>query len=201
MVIRKVVAAVGSRVPSASPIRGKPPIEDLAAAFATFLAGLKYTDGTSVPLVDVVGHSMAGLIIRSYLSGKQSGGAVFNPPVAPVIRKAVFLASTNFGSDLGRLYPLDSQIEELASGSQFLFDLGTWNQGTDDLRGVDALALAGNAGSEIMTGFDDGVVALTSASINFAEPGRTRVVPYCHIDGGGIIGLAGFCPLSAKGIA
>jgi uncharacterized protein (TIGR03437 family) len=182
-------------------VSGKPPIEDLAAAFGTFLAGLKYTDGTSVPVVDVVGHSMGGLIIRSYLSGKQSSGAVFQPPASPLIRKAVFLASPNFGSGLGLLYPIDSQVSELASGSQFLFDLGTWNQGTDDLRGVDALALAGNAGSEVMTGFDDGVVALTSASIGFAEAGRTRVVPYCHIDGGGIISLLGFCPFSAKGIA
>src|SRR5271165_6960753 len=81
-------------------VSGKPPIENLAAAFSTFLAGLKYVDGTSVPLVDVVGHSMGGLIIRSYLSGKQSGGAAFNPPSAPIIRKAVFLASPNFGSGL-----------------------------------------------------------------------------------------------------
>src|SRR5271157_3627124 len=41
-------------------VAGKPPIEDLAAAFGTFVAGLKYTDGTSVPVVDVVGHSMGG---------------------------------------------------------------------------------------------------------------------------------------------
>jgi len=181
-------------------VAGKPSIEVLAQAFASFLAGLKYTDGTSVPVVDVVGHSMGGLIIRAYLSGKQSG-AVFQPPATPVIRKAVFLASANFGSGLGLLYPLDAQITELASGSQFLFDLGTWNQGTDDLRGVDALALAGNAGSAVMAGFDDGVVALTSASIGFAEVGRTRVVPYCHIPGGGIISIFGFCPFDAKGIA
>ncbi len=199
----QVLAAsgIGSAFFDNCSVAGKPPIEDLATAFGTFLAGLKYTDGTSVPVVDVVSHSMGGLIVRSYLSGKQSGGAVFQPPPAPMIRKAVFLASPNFGSGLALLYPLDSQISELASGSQFLFDLGTWNQGTDDLRGVDALALAGNAGSEIMSGFDDGVVALTSASIAFAEPARTRVVPYCHIDGGGIISIFGFCPFSAKGIA
>lgn len=182
-------------------VPGKPGIEDLAQAFGTFLAGLKYADGSSVPVVDVVAHSMGGLIVRSYLSGKQSSGAVFQPPIAPVIRKAVFLATPHFGSGLGLLYPLDTQVSELSSGSPFLFDLGTWNQGTDDLRGVDALALAGNAGSEVMSGFDDGVVALTSASVNFAEPGRTRVVPYCHIDGGGIISIAGFCPFGAKGIA
>ena len=50
-------------------------------------------------------------------------------------------------------------------------------------------------------GFDDGVVALTSASLRFYLPGRTRVVPYCHIDGGGIISLFDLCPGSAKGIA
>ena len=35
-------------------------IEDLAAAFAKFLSGLSYTDGTPVDQVDVVAHSMGG---------------------------------------------------------------------------------------------------------------------------------------------
>jgi uncharacterized protein (TIGR03437 family) len=182
-------------------VAGRPAIEDLGKAFGTFLTGLRYTDGTSVPMVDVVAHSMGGLIVRSYLSGKQTGGAVFQPPVAPLIRKAVFIATPHFGSGLGILFGSYTQSKDLGSGSHFLFDLGTWNQGTDDLRGVDALALAGNAGSEVMSGFDDGVVALTSAAIGFAESGRTRVVPYCHIEGSGIIGIAGFCPFSAPAIA
>jgi len=76
----------------------------------------------------------------------------------------------------------------MALGSQFLFDLNTWNQGTDDLSGVDALAIAGNGGiglesvlaGSFLSGFDDGVVELTSASIGFAIGGRTRIVPDCH---------------------
>ena len=182
-------------------VAGKPSIEDLGKAFGTFLSGLRYTDGSKVPVVDVIGHSMGGLILRAYLSGKQTGGAVFQPPAAPVIRKAIFLATPHFGSGLGLIFGSDTQSQELASGSQFLFDLGTWNQGTDDLRGVDALALAGNAGSEVMTGFDDGVVALSSASIGFVQPGRTRVVPYCHTSADGILIALGLCSSGSKPIA
>jgi uncharacterized protein (TIGR03437 family) len=53
---------------------------------------------------------------------------------------------------------------------------------------VDALAVAGDGGTGLesvlagsfLSGFDDGVVELTSASIGFAITGRTRVVPDCH---------------------
>jgi uncharacterized protein (TIGR03437 family) len=179
-------------------------IEDLAAAFATFLANLKYTSGQPVETVDVVAHSMGGLVLRSYLSGKQAASGVFQPPAATHVRKAVFLASTNFGTGIASLLPLSTQVDEMASGSSFLFGLDTWNQGTDDLRGIDAVAAAGNAGSGGLgntAGFDDGVVTLTSASLRFYQPGRTRVIPYCHIDGGGIITLFSLCPGNAKGIA
>jgi hypothetical protein len=45
-----------------------PPIETLGAAFGQFLASLRYTNGTPVPMVDVVAHSMGGLIVRRRLS-------------------------------------------------------------------------------------------------------------------------------------
>jgi uncharacterized protein (TIGR03437 family) len=184
-------------------------IEDLAAAFATFLSGLQYTNGRPVQTVDVVAHSMGGLVLRSYLSGKQNTAGVFQPPAATHVRKAVFLASPNFGTPIASLaiaslLGFTQQLDEMASGSSFLFGLGTWNQGTDDLRGVDAVAAAGNAGIGGLsepTGFDDGVVPLTSASLRFYLPGRTRVVPYCHIDGGGIVTAFGLCPGDAQGIA
>jgi len=179
-------------------------IEDLAAAFATFLAGLKYTSGQLVETVDVVSHSMGGLVLRAYLSGKQDKPGVFQPPASTHVRKAVFLASPNFGTPVASVLPVSNQVSEMASGSSFLFGLDTWNQGTDDLRGVDAVAAAGNAGSGGLgntAGFDDGVVPLTSAALRFYLPGRTRVVPYCHIDGGGIITVFDLCPGNAKGIA
>jgi uncharacterized protein (TIGR03437 family) len=169
-----------------------PPIETLGAAFGQFLASLTYTDGTPVPLADVVAHSMGGLIVRAYLSGMQLAAAgmpaTFNPPAVPRIRKAIFLATPHFGTDVASILGDDTQTHEMSLGSQFLFDLNTWNQGTDDLTGVDALAVAGNGGTGLesvlagsfLSGFDDGVVELTSASIGFAITGRTRVVPDCH---------------------
>ncbi len=183
---------------------GTATIEDLAASFATFLTGLQYTNGQPVETVDVVTHSMGGLVLRSYLSGKQDTAGVFQPPAATRVRKAVFLASPNFGTPIASLLGVSTQVDEMASGSVFLFGMATWNDATDDLRGVDAVAEAGNAGSGGTgnpAGFDDGVVPLTSASLQFYLPGRTRVVPYCHIPGGGIVSDFGLCPSDAQGIA
>jgi uncharacterized protein (TIGR03437 family) len=179
-------------------------IEDLAGAFASFLGALRFTNGQSVETVDVVAHSMGGLVLRCYLSGKQNTAGAFQPPSVTNVRKAIFLATPHFGTPIASLVPLVEQLEEMASGSAFVFDLDTWNDGTDDLRGVDAIAAAGNAGTGLLTGtaaFDDGVVPLTSAALRFYGPGRTRVVPYCHISGGGIVTAFGLCPASAKGIA
>src|SRR5438552_3794320 len=185
-------------------VAGKPSIEKLGEAFGAFLAALKYNDGSAVNLVDVVAHGMGGLIVRSYLSGKQEQDAAFSPPAATHIRKIVFLATPHFGSGVAALgLGLNSQLDELSSGSHFLFGLATWNDNTDDLRGIDAASLIGNGGTGRATtpGFDDGVVALTAASLGFYQTGRTRIVPLCHVDGGGLISLGGFCDFNAKGIA
>jgi uncharacterized protein (TIGR03437 family) len=180
-------------------------IEDLGAAFGSFLSGLRYQDGQAVDQVDIVAHSMGGLVLRSYLSGKQNAAGVFQPPASTHVRRAVFLGTPHFGTGVALLFGLTPQAQELASGSRFLFDLATWNQGTDDLRGIDAIAAVGNGGTGFglgtMPGFDDGVVALTSASLRFYMPGRTRVVPFCHVKGGGLVTLVGLCPTGAVGIA
>ncbi len=189
-------------------VPGKPAIEDLGLAFGKFLAALKYDDGSAVSTVDVIAHSMGGLIVRSYLAGKDASGAVYTPPVAFLIRKVVFLSTPHFGTGLATLLGVgstDKQVTELNSGSRFLFDLGTWNQGTDDLRGVDAISVAGNGGtgSPLGTGvprFDDGVVALTSSSLRFYLAGRTRILTLCHT-GPGLVTLGGLCPPGERGIA
>jgi pimeloyl-ACP methyl ester carboxylesterase len=164
-------------------------IEQLAGQLNNYIAALKYTDGAPVDQVDLVAHSMGGLIVRAYLSGKQSSPGAFSPPESPKIRKAIFLATPHFGSYQADnpfaeiLFTAGSQLNEMKPGSQFLWDLATWNQSGDDLRGVDALAVAGDAGAiDSSTNASDGVVSLTSASLLFAEPdARTRIVPYCHI--------------------
>ncbi len=163
-------------------------IEQLGTNLGTFLNSIYYTDGTSVPQIDVVAHSMGGLIVRSYLSGKQQTSGAFRPPGTQKIRKAVFVGTPHFGSfqadtllaDI--VFGLGNQTNEMKRGSQFVWDLATWNQFGDDLRGVDALAVIGNGGSyNGISQASDGVVALSSGALDFARPGRTRIVNYCHI--------------------
>jgi uncharacterized protein (TIGR03437 family) len=157
----------------------RPTIEQLAQAFGSFLERLGGSQ------VDVVAHSMGGLIVRAWLAGKQPQGG-FSPPAVVRIRNAVLIATPNAGllSIAGLLGAnvADSQTTEMFAGSDFLWDLGTWNQRRDDLRGVNALALAGNRGSTSGSPHtDDGVVVLTSASLaQTLGSARVRVLPYCH---------------------
>ncbi len=158
-------------------------IEQLGADLGTFLNSL------SVPQVDVVAHSMGGLIVRSYLSGKQSASGAFGPPATQKIRKAAFLATPHFGSfQADSLFLAGVQTDEMKRGSQFAWDLARWNQFGDDLRGVDGVSVIGNAGPSQQS---DGVVGLTSGSLDFVSPGRTRIINYCHIPPSGELGLAG----------
>jgi uncharacterized protein (TIGR03437 family) len=167
------------------------PIEDLGNILGDVLNLIRYTNGTLVPEVDLVSHSMGGLIVRAYLAGMQSGYS-FAPPANSRIRKFVEIATPNFGSFLAANYYqggvdlIGTQALEMLPGSKFLWQLNTWNQGTDDLRGVDALAIIGDEGtwpnSSGSPGLSDGVVSITSASINFArDASRTRIVNHCHI--------------------
>jgi uncharacterized protein (TIGR03437 family) len=170
------------------------PIETLGNDLAAFLNTITYDDGTPVPQIDLVAHSMGGLIARSYLAGLQINGTL-TPPVNPRIRKLVLIATPNFGSFVAQLNAAiinpGTQSEELIPGSSLLWNLATWNQRIDDLRGVDAIAVIGNAGGYTnyaigaqLANASDGLVSTTSASLSFVaqQPAVTRIVPYCHVD-------------------
>ncbi len=168
----------------------KPPIEELGNALGAMIRNI------NAPQVDVVTHSMGGLIFRSYLAGKQTTSGVFTPPLDPKVRKWISIATPNFGAlipDVIAAFLPDQESRELVPASQFIFDLATWNQNHDDLRGIDAVAIVGNAGGfGPFQGGSDGTVAVTSASLSFAEPDeRTRVLPYCH-GSGDLTSILGF---------
>lgn len=178
---------------------GKPSIEDLGIALGKLIQSI------NAPAVDLVSHSMGGLIVRSYLSGKQNAPGAFQPPANAKVRKWVSIATPNFGALIPGIISAflpDAQAQELVPGNQFLFDLATWNQNHDDLRGVDTLGLIGNAGGfGPLQGSNDGTVAVTSASMSFALPDeRTRVLPYCHGAGDltSILGLGCGAPPLAR---
>jgi uncharacterized protein (TIGR03437 family) len=191
-------------------------IEVLGNDLGKYLNSIKYTSGAQVPQIDLVAHSMGGLIARAYLAGIQPN-QTFLPPASTLVRKLVLIATPNFGSFVAGGYvtsmAVGSQSAELAPGSAFLWNLATWNQGGDDLRGVDAMAVVGNAGSYtpnlsssyVLNGASDGLVSLTSASLGFAygtQSPATRVVPYCHIDPGTFTNInLGTVACNAPGIA
>ena len=170
-------------------------LETLADDLATFLAGINYDSGAQVPQIDLVGFSIGGLIARAYLAGLQPDESL-TPPSPTLVRKLILIATPNFGSFVAGNYSTtivsDPQAAELVPASSFLWNLATWNQRGDDLRGVDALAVVGNAGAYVssssattqLNNASDGLVSLTSASIGFALPDNTptRIVPYCHVD-------------------
>lgn len=171
----------------ASPGNTRPTMEEMATALGQRIAAL------NAPQVDVVAASLGGLILRTYLAGRQSGQGGFSPPVNHKIRKAVFLGTPHFGPAFASLLlagaPADNQVRQIVPGSQFMVDLATWNQGGDDLRGIDAIAVIGNAG-----GGTDGLISIPSASLSFTTPPeRTRVVPYCHTDSAGLALFASGC--------
>jgi len=196
--------------------QGNDTIETLGADLGAFLNTIKYDSGAQVPQIDLVAHSMGGLIARAYLAGIQPN-QTFLPPAPTLVRKLVLIATPNFGSFVAGNYVnsivAGSQSAELVPGSAFLWNLATWNQRGDDLRGVNAIAVIGNAGSYIPSlssgtfsnNASDGLVSLTSASMGFvylSQLSDTRVVPYCHIDPSAYtnIGLGTFA-CSAPGIA
>src|ERR1019366_2819955 len=171
-------------------------VETLGNDLGDFLNTIKYDTGAQVPQIDLVGFSMGGLIARAYLAGLQPNQAL-TPPTTTLVNKLVLIATPNFGSFVAGNYATisaitsGSQSAELAPGSALLWNLANWNQRTDDLRGVSAIAVIGNAGAytagissgTTLLNASDGLVSLTSASLGFAaQTSATRIVPYCHVD-------------------
>jgi uncharacterized protein (TIGR03437 family) len=154
---------------------GNPTIDQLGRDFGQFLARL------GPGPVDVVAHSMGGLIVRSYLAGLNLTTNTVAPPLNPGIRKLIFIGTPHFGTDWS--LPVSAQVNQMQYGSALTWDLVTWNQRGDDLRGIDAIAIAGNGHADLAGAVADGVVTVASASLDFAYLNRTRVIPYCHING------------------
>jgi uncharacterized protein (TIGR03437 family) len=170
-------------------------IEGIGNALGTYLNTIKFDNGDQVPQIDLVAFSMGGLIARAYLADLQSDGTA-TPPTPTLVRDLILIATPNFGSFVAGNYvdstPAGTQSAELVPASSFLWNLATWNQRGDDLRGVNAMAIVGNAGIYLpslssttqLNNASDGLVSETSASVGFALPGTppTVVVPYCHVD-------------------
>lgn len=174
------------------------PIEELGNTLGQVLDLIRYDTGAPAPQVDLIAHSMGGLIARAYLAGLQPDASLA-PPLNPRVRKLITIATPHFGS-FQAIPSLGLQATQMIPGSPFLWGLASWNQGSDDLRGVDPLAIAGNAGPLFgAPNASDGLVSLTSASLGFASgASRIRILPYCHTN---LAFLASLLRCLARGIA
>src|SRR5580704_7313390 len=154
------------------------PIEVLGNDLGTFLNSIQYDTGAQVPQIDLVGFSLGGLIARAYLAGLQPNESL-TPPTNTLVHNMVLIATPNFGAFAAGNYASEiqtgTQSGELVPGSSFLWNLANWNQRSDDLRGVNTIAVIGNAGafipnlssSTVLSNASDGIVSLTSASLGF----------------------------------
>jgi uncharacterized protein (TIGR03437 family) len=166
-------------------------IEELGQALGALIE--QTIQQTGAPQVDVIAFSLGSPIVRAYLSGKQNAPGVFKPPENHKIRKAVFLGGLFFGVGNGHVPVPDPQDDALNTGTQFQWDLNTWNQGGGDLRGIDAIAVAGSGAPTPVAGGGvrplgslmsdgDGVASLSTSSLSFAYPvERTRIIKACHV--------------------
>lgn len=135
------------------------------------------------------------------LSERKAGSSIDVCASGGCSDRQVFIATPNFGTPVAALaFGVSVQTDELSSGSNFLLDLNTWSQTHDDLRGVDAIAMAGTGGTGLATtpGFDDGLVALSSGSLAFYQPARTRILPLYYVASPGLLTQTCFCPLTRK---
>jgi uncharacterized protein (TIGR03437 family) len=173
-------------------------IEALGADLGSFLSSITYADGTQVTQIDLVAHGIGGLIARAYLEGLQTNES-YLPPYSPLVHDLVLIATPNFGSfvvaNSSLNFQAGSQGSEFIPGSALLWNLATWNQRGDDLAGVNAIAIIGNAGSyatpastTTLLNASDGLISTTSAALGFvvenANATQTRIVPYCQVDPG-----------------
>jgi pimeloyl-ACP methyl ester carboxylesterase len=175
----------------------RPQIEEIAARLARMVDQLRFEDGTPVQQVDMVAHSMGGLVARAWLSGKQANGAPFAEPVSRV-RKLIFAGTPHMGTPVAFAFDGDPQLQQMSPGSRFLFDLASWNRSAIEFAGVEMIAVAGTAGISDPDEFNDSVVSLTSAAPWFLRRESVRVLPACHTFGG--IGALLLCRSGSKGL-
>lgn len=135
--------------------------------------------------VDIVAHSMGGLVTLAYISGFAA------VPYEGDIGKLVTLGTPFFGAPfadlLSTLFSLSrgiffgKQVDQMARGSEFLWNLGqAWKRSSfRQEKKADVLTVVGTLNFTGVGRDGDGLVPLASASLSDLDI-RARYVPKCH---------------------
>ncbi|MCI0561008.1 MAG: hypothetical protein MN733_21180, partial [Nitrososphaera sp.] len=176
------------------------PIEDIAALLATHIKTV-LEDNPGATQVDVVAHSMGGLITRAWMAGMSPLTGI---PYKGQIRKLILIGTPNYGADTRFLDELclflfggqgcsevALQMEQMKFGSEFIWTLhNRWEEfKQSNIPKPELLYIAGTQGSR-NSGFEcndaqgcnDGIVDISSAVLPDTPAERIRYVPYRHAD-------------------
>ncbi|MBI4470396.1 MAG: hypothetical protein HY650_13855 [Acidobacteria bacterium] len=160
------------------------PIAQLAGRLADQIEAVR--ERLRVSQVDIVCHSMGGLIARAYIAGLARKGDA-TVPYRSDIRKLVMAGTPNFGSVEAGFAVLPpgcskAHASELRIGSKFIWELQQdW---ASQSPANDVLVIAGTRGRILLgsnvTDDHDGVVSIYSAALAESPDERIRYVPYRH---------------------
>ena len=169
--------------------QGNDTIETLGADLGAFLNTIKYDSGAQVPQIDLVAHSMGGLIARAYLAGIQPN-QTFLPPAPTLVRKLVLIATPNFGSFVAGNYVILALRREAnpPNWCRAARSYGTWPRGTSAATICAEWTPSRWLATPVPTcpacrpatcsnNASDGLVSLTSASLGFAVPRQSCPPP------------------------
>lgn len=166
------------------------PIQQLAGSFGHHVKGvIEDHRSQGVSQVDVVAHSMGGLVARAWIAGMSSPLKI---PYGGEIRKLVLIATPNYGANPRNLDKLCSpalggcsQLKQLKFGSKFVWTLhDRWTKST--VTKPDVLYIVGTQSRNIrfecndLHGCNDGIVDISSAVLPDSPAARVRYVPYRH---------------------
>jgi pimeloyl-ACP methyl ester carboxylesterase len=159
-------------------------------------ANFRFPRGTPVSRVDIVAHSMGGLITRAYIAGLAIDRSIscITPPGVPVtcniipyngsIRKLIAVGSPNYGSAFA-VTARNRQGEGMRYGSSFILTLhDSWHStGQFLISPNNILSVAGTQSEGHLEGDDDGVVNIASAALPLEylpDNNNIQYVPYRH---------------------
>jgi uncharacterized repeat protein (TIGR03803 family) len=184
-------------------------IEELAAQLAARVEEIRGV--TQSDKIDIVAHSMGGLITRAWVAGLATpphGSGLVLTPYTGQVRRLVTIATPHYGAAgaswevLCRLEKCRrTQMGQLEFGSTFIWKLhDAWAELTTEKPAMFFIAGTQGDGDKECNGegCNDGIVEISSAVLEYTDPSAVRYVPYPHASMLGVALFRGIADIHEK---